>query len=75
MIKHLTKQGNSVCLVIERPIRELMEIDTETPLKISVEGRRLIVEPLSDEERKGKFKKALADTKREYRDDLQRLSK
>ena len=31
MIKKLTKHGNSVALVIDRPILELLKIDVETP--------------------------------------------
>ena len=30
MIRKLTKQGNSLALIIERPIRELMAIDVDT---------------------------------------------
>jgi antitoxin component of MazEF toxin-antitoxin module len=75
MIRKLTKQGNSVCLVIERPIRELMGIDTDTPLKVSVEGRRLIVEPLSEEEREIRFQKSLAETNNEYGKALKNLAK
>jgi antitoxin MazE len=75
MIRKLTKQGNSTCLIIERPLRELLDIDTDTPLKISVEGRRLIIEPLTEKEREGKFRKALADTKREFAPALKRLAK
>jgi len=75
MIRKLTKQGNSLCLVIERPLRELLGIDQDTPLKVSVEGRRLIVEPLGAEERKGRFKKALADTNKEYGKALKNLAR
>jgi antitoxin component of MazEF toxin-antitoxin module len=75
IIKKLIKQGNSTCLVIERPLRELLDIDTGTELKLSVEGRKLIVEPLSPEERRSRFKKALAETKREYGAALKRLAK
>ncbi len=41
---------------------ELMDIDDQTPLKLVVEGRKLIVEPLSDEERAKKFGKILKKT-------------
>ncbi len=75
MIRNLIKQGNSVCLVIDRPLRELLDIDTETPLKVSVEGRRLIVEPLSEKDRQELFRKSLADTKREYGKTIKRLAK
>ena len=45
MLKKLTKHGNSLALVIDRPILELLNIDTDTPLDISTDGRRLIVAP------------------------------
>jgi antitoxin component of MazEF toxin-antitoxin module len=75
MIRKLTKQGNSTCLVIERQLRELLDITTDTPLKLTVEGRKLVIEPLTDEERGSKFRKALADTKREYAPALKKLAK
>jgi antitoxin component of MazEF toxin-antitoxin module len=75
MIRRLTKQGNSTCLIIEKQIRELLDITTDTPLKISVENRRLIIEPLSEPERKARIRKALDETKREFDKDLKRLAK
>ena len=44
MIKKLTKHGNSSALVIERPIMELLKIDNETPLEITTDGKRLIIQ-------------------------------
>jgi hypothetical protein len=38
MIKKQTKYGNSMALVIDRPILELLRIDVETPLDISTDG-------------------------------------
>jgi antitoxin component of MazEF toxin-antitoxin module len=74
MIRKLTKQGNSTCLVIERQLRELLDITIDTPLKLTVEGRKLVIEPLTDKERKSKFRKALADTKREHASALKKLA-
>jgi len=45
MIKTLTRQGNSSALIIDRTLMELLGIEQDTPLKITVEGRRMIVEP------------------------------
>jgi len=45
MIKRLTKHGNSLALIIDRPILELLKIDPETPLDVSTDGKRLIVAP------------------------------
>ncbi len=45
MLKKLTKHGNSLALVIDRPILDLLKIDADTPLDISTDGTRLIVAP------------------------------
>src|SRR5579862_4802467 len=45
MVKKLTKYGNSLALVIDRLILELLKIDPETPLEVSTDGRQLIVAP------------------------------
>jgi antitoxin component of MazEF toxin-antitoxin module len=75
MIRKLTREGNSLCLVIERPIRELMGVDLETPLKVLVEGRRLIIEPLLDDQRGRRFNKALAKVDRNYGKTMRKLAK
>jgi antitoxin component of MazEF toxin-antitoxin module len=45
VIKKLTKHGNSLALVIDRPILELLKIDPETPLDVSTDGKQLIIKP------------------------------
>ncbi len=45
MRKKLTKHGNRLALVIDRPNLDLLKIDTDTPLPISTDGTRLIVAP------------------------------
>jgi len=56
LIKKLSRQGNSSALIIDRTLLELMEIDADTPLKLRVKGRRLIVEPLGVKDKKPKTK-------------------
>jgi antitoxin component of MazEF toxin-antitoxin module len=58
MLKKLTKHGNSLALVIDRPILELLNINTETPLEISTDGRRLIIAPARELGRRQKFEAA-----------------
>lgn len=43
MIKRLTAVGNSLRLIIERPILELLNIDKETPLEARTDGEALII--------------------------------
>ena len=56
IIKKLTRQGNSSALIIDRPLMDLLEIDQDTDLKLTVKGRRLVIEPLSVEERATRLK-------------------
>jgi antitoxin MazE len=57
MVKKLTKHGNSLALIIDRPILELLKIDEETPLELTTDGKRLIVAAASASRRK-KFEAA-----------------
>lgn len=44
--KKLSAVGNSFCLVIEKPILELLNIDRDTELEMTTDGARLIIEPI-----------------------------
>ena len=46
MRKKLSAIGNSLGLVIEKPILELLDIDRETELEMTTDGERLIIEPV-----------------------------
>ena len=66
MIKKLTKHGNSLALVIDRPILDLLKIDPETPLDVSTDGKQLIVGPARSSERRKKFEAAQKAAHRRY---------
>ncbi len=66
MVKKLTKHGNSLALVIDRPILDLLKIDPETPLTISTDGKRLIVEPEESPDRRTKFDAAQKSAHQRY---------
>jgi antitoxin MazE len=53
MIKKLSAVGNSLALIIERPILELLDITKDTPLEVKTDGEALIIRPakLSKKER------------------------
>lgn len=61
-IKRLARHGNSSALVIDRPILEMLGIGDQTDLKITTDGKRLIVEPLSEEERNMRFEQVTQKT-------------
>lgn len=45
MRKTLSIHGNSLALVIEKPILELLRIDAQTPLDISTDGKNILIVP------------------------------
>ena len=45
MIKKLSSVGNSLGLIIDRPILELLNIDRDTPLEVRTDGEALIIRP------------------------------
>ena len=54
MVKKLTKVGNSLALVIDKSILDLLNITADTPLKISTaNGRNLVVSPDLDDVKSG----------------------
>ena len=74
MVKHLTKHGNSLALVLDREILDLLEIDTETPLSITTDGKSLIVSPVRDAKRQKLLRAALREGNRRYGRMLKRLA-
>jgi antitoxin component of MazEF toxin-antitoxin module len=51
MIKHLTNHGNSLALIIEKPVLQLLRITAKTPLEVNTDGRNLIISPVDDKNR------------------------
>jgi antitoxin MazE len=46
LVKKLSVVGNSLGLIIERPILELLDITRDTPLEVTTDGQGLIIRPL-----------------------------
>lgn len=59
MKKKLSAIGNSLGIVIEKPILELLDIDRDTELEMTTDGQRLIIEPVRE-----RRKKVLASAKK-----------
>ena len=74
MVKKLTKHGNSLALVIDRPILDLLKIDGETPLEITTDGQRLIVSPAVPSARGEKFDAAQQWAHKRYGKAFKRLA-
>jgi antitoxin component of MazEF toxin-antitoxin module len=74
MLKKLTRHGNSLALVLDKGVIELLNIDSETPLEISTDGSLLLITPIRDEKRRRQFKDALEKTNAKYGRTLKRLA-
>ena len=66
MIKRLTKHGNSLALVIDKPVLDLLRIDPDTLLDISTDGKRLVIEVAQPSARRKKFLDAMAWAEKKY---------
>lgn len=64
MRKNLSAIGNSLGIVIEKPILELLNITRDTELEVTTDGSRLIIEPVRTEEKEGRRGRVRAATKR-----------
>jgi antitoxin component of MazEF toxin-antitoxin module len=73
-IKHLTRQGNSLAIIIDRPILDLVDVNEQTPLKISVDGRKIILEPLRPEEVEQRFTTAAHKVEKRFGKMFKRLA-
>jgi antitoxin MazE len=74
VVKKLTKHGNSLALVIDRPILDLLKIDPETLLEVSTDGKQLIVTPAKTSARRKKFDAAQELAHKRYGKAFQKLA-
>jgi antitoxin MazE len=74
MLKKLTRHGNSLALVLDKGVIELLNIDAETLLEISTDGSLLLITPVKDEQRRRQFNDALEKTNARYARTLKRLA-
>lgn len=74
MIKNLTKHGNSLAILIEKPILELIGADAETRFHITTDGQALILTPVRNPKRKAAFEAALDEVNTQYPKALKKLA-
>lgn len=56
MRKNLTVVGNSLGLIIEKPILDILGITRETELEMKTDGRRLVIEPVESKDGKDQIR-------------------
>jgi antitoxin component of MazEF toxin-antitoxin module len=75
MVKKLTKHGNSLALVIDRPILDLLRIEPDTPLDVGTDGQRLIISRAEASDRRRKFASAQVWAHKRYGRAFKKLAK
>lgn len=74
MIKKLTKTGNSVALVLDRPLLEATGIGADTPVEVSTDGDVIVITPQRDPERAAKLRAGMEDIHRRFAGVFRRLA-
>ena len=78
MVKMLTKHGNSYALVIDKPILELLNLEPDSPVEVTTDGKVLTISKLSDAGRKeyakGRLASSLAKVNAKHGKALKRLA-
>lgn len=74
MLKKLTRHGNSLALVIDKGVLELLNIDDQTLLEITTDGSILLISPVRDEKRISQFQEAVGRVNAKYGRVLKRLA-
>jgi antitoxin component of MazEF toxin-antitoxin module len=74
MTRTLIRHGNSLALVIDKPILDLLQISADTPLELTTNGGALMVSPVRDEARQQRLCDSLDKINQKFGDDLKRLA-
>lgn len=81
MNKRLSKYGNSLALVIDKPILELLNIKEDTVLKITTDGTRITISPIVESQSNilnisdnKQMQECLESTMQEYAPALKKLA-
>jgi antitoxin MazE len=74
MRKRLSSIGNSLGIVIEKPILELLDFTRETELDMTTDGERLIISPVR-KGRRAKVRGAIADVMADHAGTFRKLAR
>jgi antitoxin MazE len=74
MIKKLTRTGNSVALVLDKPLLDQLGLDENAEVELSTNGQVLVVTPKRSAARERKFREAVTKINEKYAGLFRRLS-
>jgi antitoxin component of MazEF toxin-antitoxin module len=74
MRKKLTRTGNSVALVLDKPLLEELGLDENSEVEVSTNGELVVITPLREAAREKKFRNAADKINRKYAGLFRRLA-
>ena len=74
MHKRLTRSGNSLALILDKPLLEALSIDADTELELSTDGDVLVVTPVRDRKRTRRVQELAAEAHAQYGGVFRRLA-
>jgi antitoxin component of MazEF toxin-antitoxin module len=74
MVKKLVRTGNSLALVLDKPLLEATGIDETTPLEVSTDGDLIVISRQRDKKRAAKLKAIVEKAHRRYGGVFKRLA-
>lgn len=76
MSKRLTKHGNSLALIIDKPILKMLDISENTQLELSISDNALVIRPVSKKKAHSKqeIRKIAQEIVEEYADVFKKLA-
>lgn len=73
MTKTLVQHGNSSALIMDKAILELLNINLNTPLEITTDGKSLIISPVESENSETDIMKSLSKINGKFGRTLKKL--
>ena len=74
MIKKLTRTGNSLALVLDKPLLEELGLDENSEVEVSTNGQMIVITPKRSAARERRFRKAADKINQQYAGLFKRLS-
>jgi antitoxin component of MazEF toxin-antitoxin module len=74
MVKKLSRIGNSLGVILDRPVLELLQIDENTPLEITTDGTVLVMRPVRGD-KKSRVRESAARMVKAHAKTLAKLAK
>ena len=74
MHKKLTRTGNSLALVLDKPLLDRLGIDADTALEVSTDGDVIVISPVRAKRRRTKLKAIVAEAHAKYGGVFRRLA-